>query len=83
MKAKKGTTKEWKKEGKKMNSLSFDIQSIYAMKNVDFICFWCDAAHPTTEKEKIFLCIIPHKQINGEFASINKKKNSTENAIFF
>lgn len=32
-------------EVKKMNSKSFDIQSIYAMKNVYFICFWSETAN--------------------------------------
>lgn len=43
-----------------MNSKSFDIQSIYAMKNVYFICFWSEAA------QNIFVYkIILRKQINA------------------
>lgn len=45
---------------KKMNSESFDIQSIYAMKNVYFICFWSEAANIFVYK--IFL----RKQINAK-----------------
>lgn len=43
-----------------MNSESFDIQSIYAMKNVYFICFWSEAANIFVYK--IFL----RKQINAK-----------------